>query len=328
MNLSGSGGTALTITAGAGTFNGTIIGATSSLNVTGGTQTLTNPANSYGGETTITGGALTVGAYSTSFGNVGVGTQLGSAAVSLGSGGVLNFTGPTSGTALTTSIVGLNSSGGNGTVNLTNEANLQIGTSSSSSTYSGAFTGLAGQSIAVTGGGTFTYSGTSASTFVSPITVSNGTLRVTGNSGGASITVGDLTTGYAATLSGPATGTGTIGGAVTVNGPLVNGGSGGTLVGASGGQLSFTAGLTLGTGSITSLTLGTPNNTSNALFATSTASGSSLSITGTNTIVFTTPQLGEYDLFSYTGASPNFSNLQLVPSWRRWRITVPIISCW
>ena len=317
LNLSGSVGTALTI-GGSGTFNGPITGSTSSLTISSGAApTFTNPTTTYGGGTTING-TLTI---STGLsGNYGATSQAGSGAVSLGSGGVLDLAGPTSvatvGLPLTMALAGLNSTSGNGTVNLTNLANLQIGLSGMSTSYGGAFTGAAtNETITITGGGTFTLTGSSASTFTTPITVSSGTLRVTNTSGsatgGAPVIVGDLSTGNPATLSG----TGIIGSAVTINGPLAGGGSGGTIAGASGGTLTLSGGLTLATGSIGSFSLGTPNGTSNpattALIATSIGTGNSLTISGLSTIAFTTPQVGTYDLFSYTGGAPNVGNLQL-----------------
>ena len=95
---------------------------------------------------------------------------------------------------------------------------------------------------------------------------------------------------------------GAIGGSTTIE-------SGGTLVGASGVQLFASGGLTLAAGSLDNFTLGsTPNGTANALIATSSASGTSLAISGASTINITNASTiplhgGTYDLFGYTGSA-------------------------
>ena len=93
---------------------------------------------------------------------------------------------------------------------------------------------------------------------------------------------------------------GALGGLVTVK-------SGGTLLGASGTQLLPSGGLTLGAGSVSTFTLGTPNGTANALIETSGGSGTSLEITGAGTINVSNASVlplagGTFDLFSYTGS--------------------------
>ena len=76
--------------------------------------------------------------------------------------------------------------------------------------------------------------------------------------------------------------------------------------------LTVTGGMMLQAGSATNFTLGSPTGTSSPLIATSGVTNS-LSITGASTIGFSSPSIGTFDLFSYTG-SASISNLSLSPA--------------
>ncbi len=211
-----------------------------------------------------------------------------------------------------TTVTGLS---GSGTVNLTGLASLTIGNSATPSSFGGSFTATNPNvsSITISGGTTFTLTGSSAASFTAPITINNGTLRLANSSGSATgnapIFVGDGT-GANPTFLG---GTGSTTSPVTVNGK----GAGtfpGTLLGAGvsvgGGPLSLAGGLTFQDGSFANFNLGTPNGTANPLNALIVTSGplNSLTANGTDTISFSNPSPGVYDLISYTGstASSNF----------------------
>ena len=103
-----------------------------------------------------------------------------------------------------------------------------------------------------------------------------------------------------------------ISGLVTVDGPGTSG-KAATIAGVVGSTLSLTGGLVMQSGSIASFTLGTPNGTNGpALIATSGPSNSLVvnGTAGSDTISFSNPEVGTYELFSYTG-STTFSNFQI-----------------
>ncbi|HEV2969271.1 MAG TPA: autotransporter-associated beta strand repeat-containing protein [Pirellulales bacterium] len=129
-----------------------------------------------------------------------------------------------------------------------------------------------------------------------------GTLRV-GNSSGSATGNAAVNVNSGGTLAESAGASqGIVAGAATIK-------SGGTILGASGTQLFTGGGLTLQGGSISNFTLGaSPNGTNSAMIATSSVSGTSLSITGAHTINLSGASVlptigGTYDLFSYTGAA-------------------------
>ena len=153
---------------------------------------------------------------------------------------------------------------GSGPVNLFagSGASLQIGSGDATSNFAGSFTGTATESITKIGAGTLTLSGSSLSTFVSPIQVNAGTLRVTSSSatGNAPITVGGSS----------ASGSPTLAGGGTIAGPVVISGSGAGaaghiapsgFAGMTATALNLTGGLTLNTGSMLDFNLsGSPDS--------------------------------------------------------------------
>ncbi len=153
---------------------------------------------------------------------------------------------------------------GSGAVNLFagSNASLLVGSGDATSNFAGSFTGTATESITKIGAGTLTLSGSSLSTFVSPIQVNAGTLRVTSSSatGNAPITVGGSSANGSPTLAG--------GG--TIAGPVVISGSGAgaaghiapsSFTGVTATALSLTGGLTLNTGSMLDFNLsGSPDS--------------------------------------------------------------------
>jgi autotransporter-associated beta strand protein len=154
---------------------------------------------------------------------------------------------------------------GSGAVNLLagSGAGLLVGSGDATSNFAGSFTGTATESITKIGAGTLTLSGSSLSTFVSPIQVNAGTLRVSSSSatGNAPITVG----------GSAASGSPTLAGGGTIAGPVAISGTGGGNVaghiapsgftGMTATALNLTGGLTLNTGSILDFNLsGSPDS--------------------------------------------------------------------
>ena len=167
--------------------------------------------------------------------------------------------------------------------------------------------GGTGTTLTLAGGGTVNLN--APNTYTGGTFVNNGTLRVGNSSGSATgtgaVTVGDGVAGHTAFLSAVPSGSGTISGLVTINGP--GSGTAGTIAGTSGSTLNLTGGLTLQANSLSSFALGTPNLPGGpALIAVT----GNITANGTNTISFTNPQAGDYELFSYTG-STTFGNFLL-----------------
>ena len=190
-------------------------------------------------------------------------------------------------------------------------ATLTLAPTSGSTTFSGVIqNGTSRVSLTVNGSGTGTQILAGTNTYTGATTVLGGTLRINGSlPAGAAVTVG----------GNGASGTPTLGGTGTINGPVTINGTGsgvaGTVAAASGQVLNLVGGLTLQAGSNSSFALGVQNgisNPNNALIFTS-GPTNSLIVNGTNTISFTNPQAGEYDLISYTGTT-TASNFQLNPA--------------
>ena len=183
-------------------------------------------------------------------------------------------------------------------------ASLILVPTTGSATFSGVIqNGNGNVSLTLNGNGTQVLAGTN--TYTGPTTVLNGTLRVTGSlAAGSAVSVGGNGANGLPRLSG----TGTIFGPVTINGP----GTGvvGTILATGGSTLSLAGGLTFQDGSFANLNLGSPNGTANPANALLATSGpiNSLTANGTDTISFSNPSPGVYDLISYTGstASSNF----------------------
>ncbi len=147
-------------------------------------------------------------------------------------------------------------------------------------------------SVTKVGTGTQTFSG--ANTYTGPTNITGGKLLVNGSIGVSTVTVDS-----GATLGG----SGTIGGATTVNGTLAPGNSPGVL--------SFSNGLSLGSGATSSfeingLTRGTEYDGVNV-------TGGSLAYGGTLSISFGAAiQAGTYDLFSFSGTpTGGFSTISI-----------------
>jgi autotransporter-associated beta strand protein len=214
------------------------------------TLTLTN-TNTYTGNTTVSGGGtISVSSIGNSgaSGNVGKGTQINFGGTTnagtllyTGSGEttskIINLSGTTGGATIDQSGTGLlkftgtNTASGAGIKTLT----LQ-GSTAGTGEISGAIvdnTGTNKTSLAKSGTGTWTLSGTN--TYTGTTSVNGGTLFINGNNSAAT---GAVTVNATGTLGG----TGTIGGAVTVS---ASAGGGGTIApGASVGTLTLSSSLT------------------------------------------------------------------------------------
>ena len=165
-------------------------------------------------------------------------------------------------------------------------------------------------------------SGGGSSTFSGVIQNGNGTVRVIMNGTGTQVLAGvntytggtTITSGTLRVASTGALGPGNVsigsGGMLTLqNAQTVAAFTSAGVLNVS-GKLNVTAGATLQDGANESFSLGTPNGTTNPADAFIAVSGptNSLTVNGTNTISFSNPNVGTYDLISYTGstASNNF----------------------
>ncbi len=193
-------------------------------------------------------------------------------------------------------------------------ATLKIGNLNTSTTFEGTIADGVNTKIAVTkvGTGSLTFSG--VNTYTQPTNVEQGALIVNGSLGNTAVTV--------AATSGTATlgGSGTIGGATTI-------GDNGILApGNSPGVLSFSNGLSLGSGATSSfeingLTRGTEYDGVNV-------TGGSLAYGGTLSISFGAAiQAGTYDLFSFSGTpTGGFSTISIGGSFAEAIVGSPSIT--
>lgn len=262
------------------TLNGGVVQAD------GGSHTINNAVSivqdsTIGGANDFTiGGAVSVtGSRTLTVSNGGVttlsgGIALGGNTLTIGGSGNTTLSGVTSGNG------GLTKSG-LGTLTLTN-----------TNTFVGGVTVNAGTLVL-----------TNSNTFTGGLTINGGTLQAA-NASGSATGAGVVAVNSGGKLAGPSgPGLGFIGGPVTVAG-------GGSIVGTSGGTLTFNGGLTLQAGSSSTFTLGAPNGTANPLINVTNSGG--LAASGAHTINLSgAPAIGTYNLYSYTGPAPTFSNFNL-----------------
>ncbi len=264
--------------------------------VTGsGTQTLSG-TNTYSGGTTVTGSGAVL--------KLGSNGAIPTGALTVANGGLVNLNGksPT---------VASLSDGGSGTGTISSGSggatlNISVG-SGGLFTYSGSIANGAGTvALAISGSGTQVLSG--ANSYGAGTTVNGGgTLQVANTAGSAtgsgSVDVGNVSGG---TLAGStASGQGFISGPVTIH-------SGGTIAESSGGSLSLGGGLTLQSGSFSTVTLfGAPTGATGASLINVTSGG--ISVSGTHTVTIAgapqgTPAGVLYNLFGYTGTAPSLGS--------------------
>ena len=272
--------------------NGT--GKTSLIKDGTGTWTLAN-ASTYTGSTTINAGTLQ---YQTSNALSSLTDVIVASGANLG----LSYYDATIGSLAGAGTVTMN--GGEGSTTLT------IGGSNQTTTFSGTITGTSSNKLEKTGTGTFTLSG--ANTYARGTEIKGGMLvagnnqafgsgSVTLNGGGLSVASG-VTVTNTLIFSGTANvlaGNGTIGTAITANGHNVL--SPGNLI----GKLTFSAGLTLASGSAISFQIQDATGAAGTGYDLITVTGGVLNLTATsNTITF---NLNSLNSDGNAGAASNFN---------------------
>ncbi len=245
--------------------------------------------------------------------------NMGTLSVTAGSISTLNVTATT---AATNQTYGL--SLGNTTLSsnlVLNVANNTNGGGNAAGSLSLGAVGDGGSGLGITIAGPGSVVLRSANSYSGPTVINSGTLKLADGStnnitNSPSVSIGaagnlDVTGLAGGTLLLGTTRSQTLQGSGLLIGSLTVA-NGSTLVGASGAKLTIAGGVSLQNGSISSFTLGTPNDSENASTALVNISGGGLSVTGTNIVNFSgTAQLGTYELYAFTGPGPSAGQFSL-----------------